>query len=211
MTETYKIKTSEFITSSATGTNIDIPELAHIVFTGRSNVGKSSLINSILNRKKLAKTGNTPGKTRLINFFLVNSSFYFVDLPGYGYAAVSKTERQKWAKMIRAYLNASNSIKLAFSILDIRHKPTQNDITLIEMFDSINIPQIIILNKKDKISNNKLFVQSRMFKKILSDLKTIIDIVPYSAVTNFNREKVLGHIKQSAGVDNNDKDKENKM
>lgn len=199
MDEVYKIKTSEFVISSASGKNIEIDQLPEIIFTGKSNVGKSSLINSILNRKKLAKTGNTPGKTKLINFFLVNSSFYFVDLPGYGYAAVSKAEKEKWSKMINAYINASNSIKLAFSILDIRHKPTQNDITLIEMFNSMNIPQIIILNKKDKISNNTLFVQLRMFKEVLKDIGTVVEIVPYSAATGFNRDKVLNHIQNFSG------------
>ena len=205
MSKTYKIKSSEFITSSGTGTNIEIDQLPEIIFTGKSNVGKSSLINSILNRKKLAKTGNKPGKTRLINFFLVNASFYFVDLPGYGYAAVSKKEREKWSNMISAYLDASHSIRLAFSILDIRHKPAQRDITLIEMFDTMNIPQIIILNKKDKISNNKLFVQSRMFKNVLSGIKTIIEIVPYSTTKNFNREKLLDHIQNFSGGDNADR------
>lgn len=207
MDEVYKIKSSDFVISSASGKNIEIDQLPEIIFTGKSNVGKSSLINSILNRKRLAKTGNTPGKTKLINFFIVNSSFYFVDLPGYGYAAVSKTEREKWSKMIKAYLNASSSIKLAFSILDIRHKPTQNDITLIEMFHSMNIPQIIILNKKDKISNNKLFVQSRMFKEILSGLETVIEIIPYSAVTGFNRDRVLNHIQNFSGEDDADRNK----
>ncbi|MBN2856941.1 MAG: YihA family ribosome biogenesis GTP-binding protein [Candidatus Delongbacteria bacterium] len=205
MDEVYKIKSSEFVISSASGKNIEIDRLPEIIFTGKSNVGKSSLINSILNRKRLAKTGNTPGKTKLINFFLVNSAFYFVDLPGYGYAAVSKTEREKWSKMIKTYLNASNSIKLAFSILDIRHKPTQNDITLIEMFNSMNIPQIIILNKKDKISNNVLFVQSKMFKEALKGLDTVIEIIPYSAVTGFNRDKVLNHIGNFSGENDADR------
>ncbi|MBU4486423.1 MAG: ribosome biogenesis GTP-binding protein YihA/YsxC [Candidatus Delongbacteria bacterium] len=194
MNESFKIISSEYITSSASGKNIEIEEFRQIVFTGKSNVGKSSLINSLLNRKNLAKTGNTPGKTRLINFFLVNSSFYFVDLPGYGYAAVSKTEKQKWKNMIEVFFRNTKSVKLAFSILDIRHPPTENDFSLIRMFESLKIPQIIILNKKDKLSNNELFVQMKLFKKIFSEFETIFDFVPYSSVNHFNREKVLDYL-----------------
>ncbi|OGE84703.1 MAG: hypothetical protein A2Y39_00985 [Candidatus Delongbacteria bacterium GWF2_40_14] len=190
----FKIISSEYITSSASGADIADDGMKQIVFTGKSNVGKSSLINSILNRKNLAKTGNTPGKTRLINFFLINSFFYFVDLPGYGYAAVSKTEKQKWKKMINEFFKNSKKVSLAFSILDIRHDPSENDLALIEMFENYKIPQIIILNKKDKLSNNELFVRKKAFSKLFDSYNTIIDLLPYSSVYHFNREKVLEHI-----------------
>lgn len=190
----FKIISSEYITSSASGADIADDGMKQIVFTGKSNVGKSSLINSILNRKNLAKTGNTPGKTRLINFFLINSFFYFVDLPGYGYASVSKTERQKWKKMINEFFKNSKKVSLAFSILDIRHDPSENDLALIEMFENYKIPQIIILNKKDKLSNNELFVRKKAFSKLFDSYNTIIDLLPYSSIYHFNREKVLEHI-----------------
>lgn len=200
-TELFRIISSEYITSSASGKDIVIDELKQIVFTGKSNVGKSSLINSLLNRKNLAKTGNTPGKTRLINFFLINSSFYFVDLPGYGYAAVSKTERVKWKKMIVEFFKKSKCVKLAFSILDIRHDPSENDLSLIRMFEDYNIPQIIILNKKDKLSNNELFVRMKTFNKLFDGFNTIIDMVPYSSINHFNREKILEYLDRTVTED----------
>jgi GTP-binding protein len=200
-TELFRIISSEYITSSASGKDIVIDELKQIVFTGKSNVGKSSLINSLLNRKNLAKTGNTPGKTRLINFFLINSSFYFVDLPGYGYAAVSKTERAKWKKMIVEFFKKSKCVKLAFSILDIRHDPSENDLSLIRMFEDYNIPQIIILNKKDKLSNNELFVRMKTFNKLFDGFNTIIDMVPYSSINHFNREKILEYLDRTVTED----------
>jgi len=195
--EEFRIISSEFIISSASGKNIVDDDFKQVVFTGKSNVGKSSLINSILSRKNLAKTGNTPGKTRLINFCLVNSSFYFVDLPGYGYAAVSKTEKAKWKKMISDFFKDSKNVKLAFSILDIRHTPTESDLVLINMFEKFNIPQIVVLNKKDKLSNNELFVQLKIFKNKFTDFSTIIDVIPYSSLNHFNKEKVISYLEKT--------------
>ncbi|HQO09180.1 MAG TPA: ribosome biogenesis GTP-binding protein YihA/YsxC [Clostridiales bacterium] len=195
--ENFRILSSEYITSSAKGDDIADDGKIQIVFAGKSNVGKSSLINSILNRKNLAKTGKLPGKTRLINFFLINSLFYFVDLPGYGYAEVSKTEKLKWEKMIKTYFLKSKDIKLAFSILDIRHDPTANDLTLINMFESLNIPQIIILSKKDKLSNNELFVRMRSFKNLFVKYSSVVEVIPYSSVSHFNRDKVLEYIEKT--------------
>jgi len=191
MNEILKIKSSEFIKSASEKSGFIIDEKEQLVFAGRSNAGKSSLINSLLNRKKLAKTSNTPGKTRLVNYFLINDSFYFVDLPGYGYASVPKTEREKWRKLTKDFFNDNNRLRLAFSIVDIRHNPSENDLMLIDTFDFFNIPQIVILSKKDKLSNNKVFVQQKMFKKLLADKQSIVEIIPYSSVKHFNREKVL--------------------
>ncbi|MDA3839062.1 MAG: ribosome biogenesis GTP-binding protein YihA/YsxC [Candidatus Delongbacteria bacterium] len=187
----FKIKSSDFITSASDSTGFIIDEKEQLVFAGRSNAGKSSLINSLLNRKKLAKTSNTPGKTRLVNYFLINENFYFVDLPGYGYASVPKTEREKWRKLTVDFFEGNEKLRLAFSIVDIRHKPTENDMMLIDTFDFFNIPQIVILSKKDKLSNNKAFVQQKMFKKLLADKKSIVEIIPYSSVKHFNRNKVI--------------------
>jgi GTP-binding protein len=196
----FKIKTSDYITSSASGKDIEIENFDQFIFTGKSNVGKSSLINSLLSRRNLAKTGNTPGKTRLINFFLINSSFYFVDLPGYGYAAVSKAEKDRWKKMINVFLKNSTKVKMAFSIMDMRHTPTINDLSLVELFESMNLPQVIILNKRDKLSNNEIFVRLKDFKGIFSRYKTVIELVPYSSLTHFNRDKLLGILAEAVGV-----------
>ncbi|MCK4980489.1 MAG: YihA family ribosome biogenesis GTP-binding protein [Candidatus Delongbacteria bacterium] len=191
MINDFKIKTSDFITSASDRSGFIIDEKEQLVFAGRSNAGKSSLINSLLNRKKLAKTSNTPGKTRLVNYFLINENFYFVDLPGYGYASVPKTEREKWKLLTNDFFDNNHNLRLAFSIVDIRHKPTENDMMLIDTFDFYNIPQIVILSKKDKLSNNKVFVQMKMFKKLLADKNSIVEIIPYSSVKHFNREKVI--------------------
>lgn len=187
----FKIRSSEFITSASDRSGFIIDEKEQLVFAGRSNAGKSSLINSLLNRKKLAKTSNTPGKTRLVNYFLINENFYFVDLPGYGYASVPKSEREKWRKLTESFFQDNEKLRLAFSIVDIRHKPTENDMMLIETFDFFNIPQIVILSKKDKLSNNKVFVQQKMFQKLLANVKSIVEIIPYSSVKHFNRNKVI--------------------
>jgi GTP-binding protein len=112
-------------------------------------------------------------------------------LPGYGYASVPKTEREKWRKLTVDFFEGNDKLRLAFSIVDIRHKPTENDMMLIDTFDFFNIPQIIILSKKDKLSNNKVFVQQKMFKKLLADKQSIVEIIPYSSVKHFNREKVI--------------------
>ena len=194
----FRILSSEFITSSASGKDIVDDDMNQIVFAGKSNVGKSSLINSLLNRKKLAKTGNTPGKTRLINFFLINSSFYFVDLPGYGYAAVSRSEKQKWGKMINTFFSGSKNIKLSITILDIRREPGEHDMRLLKMLDGLNLPQLILLNKKDKLTNNELFVRLGILSKLFKEYPSVVDVLPYSAVKHFNREKVLEYIESYA-------------
>lgn len=198
MENIFKITSSEFVVSSASGKDTGLENFPHIVFTGKSNVGKSSVINSILGRKNLARIGNTPGKTRLINFFLVNSSFYFTDLPGYGYAAVSLPEKEKWAKMIKEYLFSEKNIKLAVSILDVRHDPGEHDLLLTELFESLNIPHIILLNKKDKISNNVFFNRMKAFRDILQARSSASAVIPYSAKYHFNRDKVLEHIKTAS-------------
>ncbi len=199
MTEnSFRIISSEFVVSSASGKDTGLENFPHIVFTGRSNVGKSSVINSILGRKNLARIGNTPGKTRLINFFLINSSFYFTDLPGYGYAAVSLAEKEKWAKMIKEYLYGEKNIKMAVSILDIRHDPGEHDLSLTELFESLNIPHIILLNKKDKISNNVLTKRMKAFNNILQARSSASAVIAYSAKDHFNREKVLEYIKTAS-------------
>lgn len=207
ITSSFKITSSEFIISSATGKQPVEDSMRQVVFAGKSNVGKSSLINSLLNRKSLAKTGGTPGKTRLINFFLVNSHFYFVDLPGYGYASVSNTEKEKWRKMVKEYFSGSQDIALAFTILDIRRDPDDNDLKLIEMLDGLNIPQVILLNKKDKLSGNGLFVRMKFFDEFFRKYPSISDIIPYSTVNHFNREKVLELIDAATSGGQDDPDR----
>jgi GTP-binding protein len=160
------IKEARFITSApsikaAPETN-DQPE---IVFVGRSNVGKSSLINSLLGRKNLAKTSNTPGKTRLINFYHINQQFYFVDLPGYGYAKVSHAEQAQWKKALGNYITQRTQIKLVLSLIDARHPPQENDLEMLSWLFHHQLPVEVVMTKSDKLTKNELQKQ----KKLLSD------------------------------------------
>ncbi len=132
------------------------PLLPEIAFVGRSNVGKSSLLNALLGRKKLALVSSTPGKTRLINYFLINNNFYFVDLPGYGYAKISKKEAAKWKSMIEAYLLGSEQLKLVLLLADVRREPMAADIQMADWLNYYQIPFAFVLTKTDKISKNQL-------------------------------------------------------
>src|ERR1035437_4973759 len=127
-----------------------------IILCGRSNVGKSSFINSIFNRKDLAKISSTPGKTRSINYYLINEKYYIVDLPGFGYAKISKKEREFWGNLIKDYLNTSINIVLAFHLIDSRHKPTELDIELNQLWRDKQIPYIVLLSKTDKLKQSEL-------------------------------------------------------
>ena len=152
--KTMKVATAEFVKSAETPSQYpggDIPEIA---FVGRSNVGKSSLINCILKRRKLAHTSNTPGRTQLINFFLVNNGFLFVDLPGYGYAKVPESIKIKWGPMIETYLTTRRSLKMVVIILDIRRDPSEEDLSLIRWLDHYEIPVCFVLTKADKLTKS---------------------------------------------------------
>ena len=129
-------------------------ELPEIAFAGKSNVGKSSLINALMNRKSLARTSSQPGKTQTINFYNINDALYFVDLPGYGYAKVSQQEKEKWGKMIERYLHQSNVLKAVFLLIDIRHDPSANDKTMYEWILANGFHPIIIATKADKINRS---------------------------------------------------------
>lgn len=149
------IKTSEFVTSAVKKSQYPLDELPEVAFVGRSNVGKSSLINSLTNRKKLAKVSGTPGRTRLVNFFLVNNEFHLVDLPGYGYAKVSKVEKESWGKVIEDYLYNRGPLKKVVLLVDCRHKPTNDDIMMYNWIVHYGYEVVVVATKSDKISNNE--------------------------------------------------------
>ena len=159
--------------------------LPQIVFSGKSNVGKSSLINSMLNRKSLARTSNSPGKTQTINFYNIDSKLYFVDLPGYGYARASKEKIKSWSNLIQKYLANSKSICLFLLLIDIRHEPTQNDKQMYDWLKFYDLNMIIIATKSDKIKTSQLNNNLDIIKKKL-DTKNII--LPFSSQTKFNRD-----------------------
>ncbi|GAB4329208.1 MAG: ribosome biogenesis GTP-binding protein YihA/YsxC [Calditrichia bacterium] len=144
------INNAEFVKSIVNINQAPKPELPEFAFAGRSNVGKSSLINCLLNRKKLANVSKQPGKTRTINYFLVNQDFYLVDLPGYGFAKVAQKEKESWAKMIEDYITGSKNLRVVFSLIDISVGPQKNDIQLLEWLHHKNIPHAVIATKADR-------------------------------------------------------------
>jgi GTP-binding protein len=161
------IKSAEFVTSAVRPSQFPVADLPEFAFAGRSNVGKSSLINTLVNRKKLVMTSSTPGKTRLINFFRVNDAFMFVDLPGYGYARVSEDERRKWRPMIEQYLSARENLKAVIIILDIRRTPGAEDAQLLGWLDRQEIPAVLVVTKSDKLSKT---AQKKQIQIIASTL-----------------------------------------
>ncbi|WP_278600334.1 ribosome biogenesis GTP-binding protein YihA/YsxC [Clostridium tertium] len=164
-----KIKNSDFVISAVKKEQYPITGLPEIAFVGRSNVGKSSIINALTNRKKLAKVSQTPGKTRLINFFIINGDeFYLVDLPGYGYAKVSKTEKASWGKTIETYLNGRQELKRVVLLVDSRHKPTADDIQMHEWIKFYGYDEVVIATKSDKLSNNELRKSEKVIRETLN-------------------------------------------
>lgn len=185
-----KIVSAEFIKSAFNKTHWTTDGLWEIAFLGRSNVGKSSLLNSLLQRKGLARTSNTPGRTQSINFFLINASFYFVDLPGYGFAKVSKTMRADWGKMAEEYLDKRGELRLSIQLIDSRHAPTELDKQLHEWLNYKQKNHIVVATKTDKLSANKL-------KKSLQEIETALPetkIIAYSARTGKGRDAVWREI-----------------
>lgn len=184
------IKKAEFVTSAVNSSQYPRDEFSHVAMVGKSNVGKSSLINAITNRNKLARVSSQPGKTRLINFFLINDAFYLVDLPGYGFARVSKTEKEKWGVMINEYLEKTPNLKCMILILDIRHDPTAEDKQMAEWIRYYQVPVVLAVSKSDKLGKTRVKPQAAKIRKQLG-FSGDIPVVPYSAVTKQGVEELL--------------------
>ena len=182
-----KIHSAEFLLSASTTRQFPAATLPEIAFAGRSNVGKSTLINSLLNRKKLVKTSATPGKTQLINFFKVNDQFYFVDLPGYGYAKVPESVRRKWQNLVEAYLSERETLRNVVLIIDCRHNPTVQDRQLLEWLEYYQRPSLIVASKIDKLKRGQV---KKHLQKIKHDLS--IESVPlgHSSMQYGRREEI---------------------
>ena len=165
--------------------------LPQIAFVGRSNVGKSSSINTLLNRKKIARVSQTPGKTRTINFYKINSEFYFVDLPGYGYAKLSKEEKSSWGKVMEEYFINSKNLIHVFILVDIRHEPKEDDVLMLDFVRHYGIPVSIIATKSDKVTRNDAAISKRTIK---SKMKLEGErILPISALKKTGVEEIWNH------------------
>lgn len=181
----------------------DKPEIA---FAGKSNVGKSSLINALLNRKSLARTSSAPGKTQTINFYNINNLMYCVDLPGYGFAKVSKETQAKWGKMIEGYLKKSPMLKAVFLLIDIRHEPGNNDKDMYNWIVSNGFEPIIIATKLDKINRSQIQKQVKVIKNKLQ-VKPETIVIPFSSETKQGRDEVWKLIDELVGYSEEEKDK----
>ena len=191
--KTMKIK--EVSLETVCGITSRLPEnkLPEFAFVGKSNVGKSSLINALVNRKALARTSSQPGKTRTINFYNINSELYFVDLPGYGYAKVAKTEQEKWGKMVDRYLRTSKQLQAVFLLIDIRHEPGALDRETYAWLSERGYKPIIIVTKLDKIKRSQKDKQLKLIRTAL-DLLTDSVIIPFSSLSKDGREEVYEEI-----------------
>lgn len=192
MEEQFQIKQAEFVTSAGIEGAYPEPLPCEIAIVGKSNVGKSSLINRLANNQKLAKTSAQPGKTRLVNFFLLNKSMYLVDLPGYGFAKASKTEQKSWGELMDRYLK-SGRVKHLFMLIDIRHEPTQDDLTMFRYLIYYGIPYTLVATKADKIAESKRKTDACERAKQLGAPPFAI---PFSSETGEGKAELLSRIGQ---------------
>lgn len=191
------IKTAVYLQSEADWRKCPPPNMPEYAFIGRSNVGKSSLINMLVNQKSLAKTSSKPGKTQTINHFLINKNWYLVDLPGYGFAKTSKTNRAKWQKMISDYLLFRENLQLVFVLVDARLEPQRIDIEFINNLGESGIPFAVIFTKTDKISAGKTMSNIQKMKNALSETwEDLPTMMKSSAVSGFGKDEILGFIDQ---------------
>lgn len=190
------LHSAEFLTSVGFLKQLPTDGRPEIAFAGRSNVGKSSLLNRLLNRKKLVKTSGTPGKTRTLNFFTINDAFYCVDLPGYGYAKRSKSEREQWGQLIEGYVADREPLKGFVQLIDIRHTPTEDDLKMIEWLTHSGKRFLIVGTKADKLSNNKLQASLARIKRVLA-WQGEYPVVPFSAVTGRGKDEVWRWIEET--------------
>lgn len=187
------LQKAEFVLSAVSPKNFIQDGLPQVAFAGRSNVGKSSVINRLLNRKNFARVGAAPGKTVHVNYFNIDGAFYLVDLPGYGYAKVSKAERDRWGKLMEDYFARPDLLTLGVMIVDSRHKPTADDDTMFRWFKDTGCPLIIVANKLDKLKKSEIEPNLRLIRDTLS-LGEEDMLIPFSAEKGVGREELLSAI-----------------
>jgi GTP-binding protein len=191
-----KISFARFVKSAQQPDDFPRDQRPEIAFCGRSNIGKSSLLNTLTNSKGLARTSSTPGRTQTINFFLINDRLYFVDLPGYGYAKVAKTVRSTWGPMIEGYLRDRPQLRLTLMLVDSRIPPTESDILMKQWLDHNRVPNTVVLTKTDKISRNQLQQALRTSAQTLNTK----EILPFSAVTSLGKDELLNRIRTALDI-----------
>lgn len=184
------IQKTEFVISAAKKADFPRDQLPQVVFAGRSNVGKSSVINCLLGRKNFARVGNSPGKTTHINYFKVDNQLYLVDLPGYGYARVSQAERARWGRLIEQWFQDPSLMTLGIQIVDARHKPTADDCTMIECFKQSGKPFIVVANKLDKLKKSEIEPNLLQIRTALQ-LDDSVQVIPFSAEKKLGRTELL--------------------
>ena len=192
------LQKAEFLTSIADLNKVPGDGLPQIVFSGKSNVGKSSVINRVLQRKNFARVGESPGKTTHINFFRIDGKAYFVDLPGYGYAKVPKSEKERWGKLMEAYFARPEWISLGILIVDARHKPTENDVTMAKYFQASERPFLVVANKLDKLKKSELVPNMALIRQTLA-LDEATKLIPFSAEKGTGRDELVREIFAAAG------------
>jgi len=181
----------KFLKSASSIQDLPKDNLTEVVLCGRSNVGKSSFINSLFKKKNLAKTSSTPGKTRTLNYYIVENKFYLVDLPGFGYAKVSKTEREEWNNLIHTYFRHNENIKYAIQFIDSRHKPTELDSMLNKLLAELGIPHIILLNKIDKCKQSEIAEAVKNIKVFFPNASIGDNVILHSSVTGKGRKEIF--------------------
>lgn len=191
-----KIKSANLDVVCGYKSPLPMTELKEFAFVGRSNVGKSSLLNTLLNRKSLARTSAQPGKTQTINFYLINEEFYFVDLPGYGYAKVSLKEKEKWGQFIDNYLRQSPGLSIVFLLLDIRHEPSKDDQMMYQYLVETGQPMAIIVTKEDKIKRSQIQKQMALIRRSLG-IKSTQPMFSFSAKTKSGKEEILAFVEET--------------
>lgn len=187
----------EFKLSAANATQFPRDGIPQIAFAGKSNVGKSSVINRVLQRKNLAYVGASPGKTIHINYFLVDQTAYLVDLPGYGYAKVSKSEKERWGRLMESYFAAYDLLTLGILIVDARHAPTQNDVVMAQWFQQTGCPFIVVANKLDKLKKREVEPNMQCIRETLSLSEDTV-LIPFSAEKGTGRGELISYIEKAA-------------
>ena len=190
---TLNVNNAEFMKSAASPSQFIQSSLPSIVFAGKSNVGKSSVLNRLLNRKNFARVGAQPGKTVHVNYFRIDGKCYFIDLPGYGYARVSQAERDRWGKLMEDFFAAKGLITLGVMIVDARHKPTADDVTMAEWFRGADCRLVVVANKLDKLKKSEIEPNLALIRETLS-LPEEVTLIPFSAEKGQGREQLLAEI-----------------